>query len=273
MFKKVLFNSSLIAVIALLAAVCSPSGNEATSVDMDVVANCSGITNVTNDEGWKVKVADFDVALKNFEFTIEGEVHPDKLVQIISDFIVPKAMAHPGHLSGGEVTGELTGNWEVDFTHCSKDKPFGTATLLEGDYHGFNFYFTHGAKDLDSPIAGHTAYITGSASKKDVTVPFEIFVDIEENQQLVGGVFENSQGGGSSNFVVKDGMDAVLGIRLLTLDPYEGDTIFDGIDFSTLKLNDKGVAVVKAGEAASNIISKSIYSHDQWAVTATVKNQ
>jgi hypothetical protein len=272
MYKKIMINFCLITAVAFAAAVCSPSGDEPAQVDMEVVANCSGITDVTTDLGWKVKVTAFDVAITNMEFTIEGDVHEASLIKKVSDFIIPQAVAHPGHLAGGEVTGELNGAWSVDFMKCDDSKPLGTATLLEGDYHGFNFYFTRSDAPADTPVSGHTAYIAGSAEKDGVSVVFEAYIDIEDGEHLVGGVFEDANGGGASNFVVTEDTDATLGLRLLTLDPYEGDTVFDSIDFGALKLNDKDVAVIKEGDTAFNIIAKNLYSHDQWAVEAVLNN-
>lgn len=259
MLKKTVFNFFIFTVAVLFATVCSPSGDEPEQVDLEIVSDVTGITECTNDLGWKIDVNEFTVAFKNLEFTIEGETHAG-LLKTFSDFIIPSAMAHPGHLAGGEVTGELTGDFVVDFA-ADKSVSLGVGTLLENLYEGMNLYFTtatHGPDgEKNDTVIGHTAHITGTATKGDTVIPFDALLDVEDNLEMVGAPFE---------FKVTKDSDVQIGVKLFTIDPFENDTIFDGIDFSTIDLDGDGNANIRPGDAAHNLMFKDLISHDQWFV-------
>ncbi len=253
---------SFIALNAILFgfAVCSPSGDEPVQVEFPVTADGGGIAVCTTALRWEVTVTDFVVAIKNLEFTIEGETHAS-LLRRISDVIVPSALAHPGHYAGGDVTGELAGEWVIDFVNGTTLVP-GTAVLLEGDYNGMNLWFataTAAGSPADHPVIGHTAYIAGTATDGTSTVPFEAFIDMEGEVRMVGGVFE---------LVVDEDTEASLVLQVQTIDPFENDTLFEDIDFAALPVNGDGVAQMAAGDAAHNILMRTLVRHDHWAVVA-----
>ncbi|MBN2526474.1 MAG: hypothetical protein JXR76_08770 [Deltaproteobacteria bacterium] len=259
MWRKILINAVLFISLPLLFAVCEPAGDESEQVMLPVTSNVTGIKPCVNDLGWNITVTRFEVSFKNLEFTTEGDAHAG-LLQQISDFIIPSAMAHPGHLAGGEVIGELPGAFVVDFAAAAPVN-MGSGVFLEGRYNGMNLYFVRATAGADGsttdPIVGHTAYIEGVAQKDAVQIPFHITLDIENNLQMVGGVID---------LTVNENTATTVGIQLLTIDPFENDTIFDGVDFSAVSIDNAGVAVIQPGQNAHNFMMKDLITHDQWMV-------
>jgi hypothetical protein len=115
----------------------------------------------------------------------------------------------------------------------------GEATLIEGLYHSANFTFSKGNEgdDLDpSDVLLHnTATLRGTATKADTAIDFLVVLTSDDNRQLVGATFESH---------VSKGTHQQLELRLLTKDPFENDTLFDGIDFSTLDLDHDGTVTL-----------------------------
>lgn len=241
---------------------CSVEVQEAMSLGYPVVLSPGFPNERSNDEGWSVRLSDFRMAVKNLEFTIEGEVHGSWL-DGVSDMLIPCAYAHPGHSAGGEVTGELVGRFVLDLTGIGPQE-LGTGTLLEGDYRGFNLYFRtadvdDGLADGD-PLLGHGAYIEGTASKSGVDVSFSAVIDESPDASMVGGVFVHR---------AQEGDDATLAVQFADWVDLPGEgpaSIFDGIDFGALDQDEDGVANIEVGQAAHNIIMKSIVIHDFWKI-------
>jgi hypothetical protein len=257
MQKKLTLGLFLVTALA-----CSEGNKEPGQHGFQVVVDSAHVQSCENDLGWQVEPNEFKLAMRDLEFTIEGEAHVDAhgVLQRIADFLVPVAMAHPGHLAGGDVTGELRGNLLVDALHKDGEN-LGQAELLEGDYNGFNLTFrTAGEADgiaPEDPLYSHTAYISGTATKGAESVQFSATLDIEEGTQMIGGVFDLDVG---------EETEAVLGLGVLTIDPFENDTLFDGIDFGILNTDSNGVALIEPGSAAHNILSKTLVRHDHYQV-------
>ena len=243
---------------------CEPSGNEPGEAIIPVVSRSSQLVPVTNAEGWQVSLENFDVCVENLEFTQEGETHASLLKQI-SDFLIPEVMAHPGHMAGGDVTGTLNGQWLVSFLDAQQS--LGDATLLEGDYNGLNLsYCVAGAAQgvaAADPVFGHHGFISGTAIKDDSTIHFSAQIDIADTPKLWGGVFEAT---------ISASATATLALRPLTIDPFEADTFFDGVDFGALDEDGDGVVALTAGMPAHNILMKTLLSHDHWSVV-TINTQ
>ena len=259
MWRKFFINMALIIAVPLLFAVCDPAGDEPEQLTLTVTGSNTGIKDCVNDLGWHVAVNRFEVSFQNLEFTIEGDTHAG-LLKRISDVVVPVAQAHPGHLAGGEVTGELPGSFVVDFA-SPHPTVLGAGTFLEGQYNGMNLYFTTAIKGADGstadPVVGHTAYIEGVAQKDTTRIPFHITLDIEDNLQMIGGVMDLT--------VTADTVTAP-DIALQTIDPFENDTLFDGVDFGAVPTDTSGTAVITPGQDAHNYMMKDLISHDQWMV-------
>ena len=256
--QKSTFKRMVAACIALLAIICSPSGEEPQSVFLRVQAEGNGLQVVTNDHDWSVELSALRVAVRNIEFTIEGGTHARTPRRF--PLLPPRALAHPGHYAGGEVTGELSGEYLVDF-FSPNPQILGEAELLPGDYNGINLYFRRTSEsdglEQDDPLLGHTAFMEGTASKADETVAFTAVVDAAEDTQMVGGPLELEVSADTSDTLV---------LSLYTLDPSESDTLFDGLDFALLDEDGDGVVEIEPGQTAHNILMKTLIRHDHFGM-------
>lgn len=235
----------------MLVTACAPS-QEAERVALAVVVDGSGVGPSSTDLGWTVRLTQARMAVANVQFTVQGEMHG--ATAGLGGWLMRKAWAHPGHYAGGEVTGELPGEFIVDW--LGEDKmTLGTASLLVGDYNGMNFSFRAAtvADGLaaDDPLLGHTAQLRGTASKDGVTVMFAAVVDVDAGAQLVGAPFEDE---------VDAEAVAPIELQLLPSDPKTGASLFDGLDFAALEAKD-GVATIRPGEVAHNLLRRTLQSH------------
>lgn len=234
---------------AILA--CTPS-QEAVRVQLGVELDASTVKESTSDLGWTVRLTGARIAVKDVQFTIQGEMHD--ATAWLEGWLIKRAWAHPGHYAGGDVTGELIGEFVFDWIdHDGMD--LGTAELLTGDYNGINFTFrTAGAGDGDEgdPLIGHTAYFAGSASKDGVEIGFTAALDVKAGTQMVGAPFE---------LTVEAETNTKIGIQLEATDPVENKSLFDGLDFAALDEDGDKVVDIEPGSAAHNIFVRTIQSH------------
>lgn len=254
-------------VFATLA--CAPS--EAPRVELEVVVDGSGLGEATTDLGWTITFAQARLAIADLEFTTAGEVHEARTPELgawLLSLVLPSAHAHPGHYQGGEIIGELPGEYVLDFV-AGDGASLGLATLIVGDYTAANFVFRRAnAEELaaDDPLVGHTALLQGSASKDGEVVAFTLLIDSPIDRELVGAPFE---------YTVDETTQAQLGVRLLDTDPIEGDHLFDGIDFAALDAADGAAdgtlvlvdpelepAQAQAQDDAYNHIRRDFQTHD-----------
>ncbi len=257
MWKKFLSMFVVLVVLPLAAALCTPAGDEPVQVTLPVTASGSELRQpVTNAEGWTVTLSTFRLAIADIEFTIEGETHAS-LESRVGDWLIPSAHAHPGHYAGGEVTGELLGNFVLDLV--GDDQPLGEGTLLTEDYNGANLHFRIADEsdglDADDPLLGHTAFIEGDASKGDQIVSFTVTIDVADGTEMVGAPFE---------LTVTEETKGTIMLQVRTLDPSEGDTLFDGLDFGALDEDGDNIATIEPGSDAHNIFMKTLIRHDQY---------
>lgn len=237
--------------------------SEAPRVELPVVVSASGITPVTTDLGYEVEVTSARVVIHDIAFTVAGEIHTASLWRTLSDAILPTAHAHPGHYQGGEVTGELRGNFVVNWT-ADDGRELGVATLIAATYNAANFTFGRGsAEDLgdEDPLVGHTAVLSGAATRGGQTTTFTIIVDSPKDRELVGAPFEATLGADAAG---------TLNLRFNTVDVLEGDTVFDAIDFSALDADSDGVVVIEPGvaevEDAYNTFRRVFQTHDHYSI-------
>lgn len=239
-----------------LVAACG-SSEEAATVDLPVMTDGTALAPATTSDGYTVAVSRIRIAVTTVQFTIEGEMHEDEVAPRIG---VPPP-PHPGHYAGGEVTGELPGDFVLEW-NGQQQPTLGTGHLIVGDYHGANFTF-RAASAADGiaatdPMLGHAFHITGTATKNGVTKPFDALLDVELDTSVVGALFEDK---------VAEASTETLAIQFLPTDPYENDTPFDGVDFFTLP-ETAGTLEVRPGSAAHNVIRRAIQTHDHYAVVA-----
>jgi hypothetical protein len=246
------------AIFTLLTA-CTPS-QEATRVELDVALDDAAVEASTNDLGWTVELTEARIAASDVQFTILGEMH-GAIASWVPSWILGRAWAHPGHYAGGDVTGEMTGDFILDWI-AHPGMKLGTAEMLTGVYHGLNFTFrATGANDklaADDPLLGHTAHFVGTAHKDELAIAFTIQVDIDANTQLVGAPFD---------LEVTEDHQATLVVQFLPQDHVEDDSLFDGLDFGVLDDDDDGKVSIVPGDTAHNIFRRTLQSHVHYNVT------
>jgi hypothetical protein len=261
-------------VVPLLLA-CPAS--EAPSVELPVVIDGTGLVPTTTDLGWAIELVEARVAISGVRFTTSGEIdserQPGAGVEWLLGLVLPRAHAHPGHYQGGETIGELPGTHVLDFI-ADDGRQLGVATLIVGSYTAANFGLTRAsAAELDDgdPLIGHTAILRGVATSPTDpahTVSFSIVIDSPLDREIVGAPFV---------YEVAETSQADLRFRLLSVDPFEGDHLFDGIDFAMLETD--GVVTLVDPELepdqapaltdAYNQIRREFQTHDLWEIVAS----
>jgi hypothetical protein len=230
---------------------CGPS--EAPRVELAVLVDGSGLSSDSEDRvtdlGWTIELEQARLALADLRFTTSGEIHMEQrpsagaqLLSRLSHAWLPSAHAHPGHVQGGEVIGELPGTFVVDF-RGEVGRELGLATMIVGEYTALDFRLARaGADEVDESDAlfGHTALLVGTATAPDQTVvAFTVVIDSPLDRVIEGAPFEAS---------IAEDSTLEIGLRMLSSDPIEGDHLFDGIDFTLLDgldgVNDGAVLLV-----------------------------
>jgi hypothetical protein len=250
--------------LAMSGIACSDA-EEAERVALPVVVDNSGMTPVQTDLGYLVTLSEARLVVDNLQFTIAGEAHAASVWQHLADLVVPAAHAHPGHYQGGDVTGELPGHFILDLI-AGNPAPLGMAELIVGDYHASNFTFGQAAPAdglaEGDPLLGHTAHLVGVATKDGNNHRFQVEIDAPRDRQLVGAPFD---------VAIDRQSQLTLGFELMTLDPLEGDTLFDGIDFGALPLSDGRVDLTAtsgddAVVDAHDNLRRTLLTHDHFKI-------
>lgn len=231
-------------------------------VRLPVESSGAGVISTTTDLGYQVQVDTYRLAFRDMQFTIHGEAHtaslpmPRRILNAVENALLPSAYAHPGHLAGGEVTGELLGGHIFEYPANGKAS-LGQATLITGQYEGANFTFRRAtASDglsANDPLLGHTVYMEGSAQKAGKTVRFTAQVDVDDNTTMVGAPFE---------VLVEQSSQTTLLFQVLTADPFTSKTLFAGIDWNALDADGDGQVTIAPGQDAHNVLRRSVQVHD-----------
>ena len=237
------------------------AGAEVAEVALPVEVSAAGMGPAESDLGYTVSVDRLRAAISDIAFTVPGDglVSAPAVRGLAGGGAGVPDYGHPGHVSGGEVTGELPGALLVEAT--AGGAALGTATLLAGDYTGVDFFFdrAHAGHGLDpsDPLLGHTFHIEGMAARNGATITFEAILDIDEGAQLIGAPFAHS---------VVAGDQARLRFAIHTTEPYAGTTIFDGIDFAVLDEDGDGHVSIEPGTEAHNRMRRALQVHDYYSV-------
>lgn len=260
MRKTVISIAALFLVGLLLLSVCDPTGEEPEEVLLALVSDGSASQISANAEGWAIELTDFRLAVRDFEFTVEGEAHSSLLDRALCTALICSAHAHPGHLAGGDVTGELKGYFVIDALQADA-QTLGNAKLLEGHYHGMNFTFGKATLEYgieqSSSLFNHTAIIAGTAKRDENAVQFTAVVDVDDNIQMVGAPLD---------ITVTSASSETLALEILPENGAVQMNMFDGIDFGTLATFDSGTVSILPGDAAHNILMKALARHDYYNV-------
>lgn len=248
---------------AALALQGACSSEEAVRVTLPAMADSRGVQTSTNDLGYTVQLTRMRVALRDVQFTIRGEMHARR--GRLSRWLLPEAAAHPGHYAGGEITGQIIGAFVPDFAAAGGSK-LGEAVLIAGTYQGANFTFRRADDSdklaADDPLRGHSVHLEGSAVKEGKQLRFTALLDIKDNTQLVGAPFQ---------LAVTPTSTATLALQALTVDPSNGNSLFQGIDFLALDGDGDGQVTIAPepapSAAAHNILARTLQVHDFYNVT------
>ncbi len=239
--------------VFILLALAACDASESTRVSATVETSAAGVAPCTSDLGYEVTLTVARVALRDLELTAPGEQH-----SLLRRLILPVAHAHPGHASGGKITGELPGTFAIDL--AQPRAALGTATMLTGSYEGANFTFRRAAElPAADPLSGHTFHLEGTAARDGRTITFSAIVDIDEGARMIGAPFQ---------LVVAGTGAPALGLALLPQDPTEAETVFDGIDFFILDGDGDDVVEIAPGAEAHNLLRRNLQVHDHYEVKA-----
>lgn len=233
-----------------MCAACG-AGSEAVEIQLPVATDSARMIALQTDQGYAVTITSARAAIANIALTAQGEEH---------EASAPAILFHPGHAGGGTVIGELRGNYIVSF---NDDASIGTARLLTGRYAGFNFAFRRAGDgdDLDTsdPLYGHTFHLVATVTRDAQSWSADITLDLAEDAVLVGAPLD---------FIASEMSDETIGLQLSPTDPFESDTVFDGVDFAALA-DANGDIVIAPGQTAHNQIRRLLGSHDHYFARAT----
>lgn len=162
----------------------------------------------TNDLGWQVILTSAAVDVSDLRFKVAGDAHSGGIFR----WLLSEAHAHPGHLQNGTVTGTLDGDYTLRFD----GGVVGDGLFIPGDYESLDFGLRRGV-------------LRGAATKDGVTVAFDITLTAPENRLVTGVPFDEVIGSGD------DG--GKIALSFIVTDPFENDTLFDGIDFNAVDEN------------------------------------
>lgn len=235
---------------SLLVVGCTDT-EEAARVELPVTTVATAFPPATTDLGYLVSISEMQAAVSAIQFTIKGEMH--------QELVLPEGtLAHPGHYAGGEVTGELPGDFVLTW-NGEPHATLGDATLIVGDYQGVNFGLRAATASDNAPaLTGHAMHLAGTVAKDGTTKPFDLLIDVEVDTSVVGALFED---------VITETSTETLAIAFFPTDPFESDTAFDAVDFFALPTTAAGAIEIRPGSATHNLIRRVITTHDYYGVS------
>lgn len=239
-------NSILLRTIAwgatFLPALGCAQNEEASRVSVDVVSEAVEVLSAETDDGATVEITKAIFLITDLRFTGAGEAHASSLLDMLYGWVVPEARAHPGHTTGGTVTGELGGRFLVNpFTH----QTWGPAELLVSNYESCNFKWgratendlrreNNGPAEAAPALDGYSVFLSGTIATRLGTKAFVARVNVE-GKEVQGVPFSTR---------INQASHGPIRFHFLPVDPIEGDTLFDGIAFDSLPLGDDGTVEI-----------------------------
>lgn len=240
----------------ILLAACG--AQDAPTVDLPVTTSATRIPAATSNLGYRVELTDVRIAVSTIELTTGGDDHAGAAAARGAPLAPPP---HPGHAAGGDVTGELIGNFVLRW-RGDEQPALGMGTLITGQYSGANFRLRAADETdelaTDDRLAGHTFHLAGTVARGGMTRPFVAVLDVEADAAVIGAVFDA---------LISEASTQTLVVMFLPTDPVESGTVFDDVDFFTLA-ETSGAIEIAPGSAAHNIIRRSIQTHNHYAVVA-----
>lgn len=238
---------------------CDGESLEAEPIDVPIVAEPLEAV-VVNDLGYTVTVTAARQLLVDLEFTVGGEAHavrssaPFDLLGLF----VGRAHAHPGHAAGGAVRGELPGRHLVDWIAGGE---IGFARVLPGAIDGVDFGLgTVDAGDgltADDPLLGANLYLEAAVERGEDRWSLAVAVPQDADRRVYGApCVARAEAGGDA-----------LPVALRLVDPYEGDTAFDGLDFAALDADGDGRVDAAPNGPLVNRLRRTLQTHDHYGTT------
>ena len=264
------FRSRSIWVLGVILSAAGCGGpHEAQATELTVVTDAEKIESVVTNLGYTVNLEEARMVGKNMTFALAGELLTRGVLRRAYDWVVPDALAHAGHYSGGDITGQLDGRLVFDWLP-GKHKTLGTATLLAGSYKSANFAFTKALESdglaADDDLLDHSALFRGQVEWDTNSIEFLALIDIDEDTQLIGMPFEDD---------VDPASTQRLHVELQTSVDTVGETLFDGVDFASLdadgdrQVRIDGSATTKPAIDAYLALSRAVATHDYYKIVAT----
>src|SRR5690606_25529179 len=238
---------------------------EPVRVDVPVAVDATVVSRLTTDLDYEVDLTEARIMVRDLTFSIAGELHTASLLRRSYEWLVPDALAHPGHYQGGDITGEMRGRFLLDWLP-GEELELGEASLIVGQYRSANFIFSRaGEAELqeNDPLRGHTALLRGTATKHEQTVSFLALIDSPKDRELVGIPFE---------FKLEETSNVVLHLQLKILSTLEGDTLFDGLNFLALDEDDDGEVEFTPENGSENLadaynrLRRKLQTHDHFEI-------
>lgn len=191
-----------VAMTALMVAACGQdagTGGRTVSFDLELdpePVSAPSLTTFETRTGWTVELERAHIALGAVYVHQSGgtAVVQRTLPERVWDVLVPSAHAHPGDnfFYGGEVKGEWLGQVALDVLQPTPVS-VGAQPGTYGEVRSLSVLLDPPRASLGEqaePLAGHHAYVVGTATRADDVVPFEGGLDIadEGNQRRVEGI-------------------------------------------------------------------------------------
>jgi hypothetical protein len=218
--------------LVVIWAVGACAGSEAARADLPIVVDASRLLPFTTDLGETVTLTSARVVAEDLVLFAGGTAHAALTKRrhpssILPSWLVGTAKAHPGHGEGGDALGALSGRFVIDL--FDDGTAIGTAQALYATYDAFGFTFAQGQADDgladDDALLDATLALTGTVSTGGETVAFTVAVPIDAGEAMTGGRF---------SLTVDEHTEATLGLSLRPREDSTGESLLDGIAFSTL---------------------------------------
>lgn len=189
-------------------------------VAIPVVVDATGPGSAETDLGYRIELTEARFAFGNVRFLTGGSEHAS-LPARAYDLVIPSARAHPGHGEGGEVMGELPGEYEVDWV-SEGARDLGSATLLEGDYTSASLTLARLSEAPELSIR-----LAGTATREGESTDFSVEVAAPEGREITAIYFPHA----ITSELVPDGL---LRFRFVFEEVFGQGHLFDGVDFEAL---------------------------------------
>ena len=120
---RAVLGAALFAVVLFCVPSCDSSPEEAAQTEVQLLTDGNALATTQSNLGYTVELTSARAVVRDFAFYSQGEVQtaqdvaqrPRPIFAWVKSILLPSAHAHPGHFQGGEVTGELTGRFVLDW--------------------------------------------------------------------------------------------------------------------------------------------------------------